>query len=96
MRRLRSCDGPIYNPQFCTKYFKDEYTFNIIAKVRHTWPHECAISIMRKHVDSILMVATLVAINAEESVMRPMVVFRGVCVWRESRDRQSVLCWCFW
>jgi hypothetical protein len=37
-------------------------------------------------------VATLVAGNVNEA----MVGSGGVCVWRESGDRRSVLCWCVW
>jgi hypothetical protein len=41
-------------------------------------------------------VATLVARNADEAVAAPVVGSGGVCVWRESEVRRSVLCWCVW
>jgi hypothetical protein len=43
-----------------------------------------------------LMVATLVARNSSEAMVTPMVGYGGVCDWRESEVRRSVLCWCLW
>jgi hypothetical protein len=43
-----------------------------------------------------LTVATLVARNANKAMVAPVVGSGGVCVWRESGDRRSVLCWCDW
>jgi hypothetical protein len=34
--------------------------------------------------------------NANEAIVAPMVGSGGVCVWRESGVRGSVLCWCVW
>jgi hypothetical protein len=44
----------------------------------------------RKKLKSILMVASLVARNANEAVVGS----GRVCVWCESGARWSVLCWC--
>jgi hypothetical protein len=41
-------------------------------------------------------VPTLVAIYANEAMAAPMVGYGGVCFWRESGVRRSVLCWCVW
>jgi hypothetical protein len=41
-------------------------------------------------------VVTPIAVNANEAMVAPMVGSDGVCVWRESGVRQSVLCWCVW
>jgi hypothetical protein len=40
----------------------------------------------------VLTVATLVARNANEAMVALMVGSGGVCVWRESGVRRSVLC----
>jgi hypothetical protein len=42
------------------------------------------------------MVATLVARNENEAMVVPMIGSGGVCVWRESGARRSVLCWSVW
>jgi hypothetical protein len=42
------------------------------------------------------MMATLVARNTNEVMVAPVVGSGGVCVWRESGVRRSVLCWCVW
>jgi hypothetical protein len=39
-------------------------------------------------------VVTLAARNVNEAMAAPMVGSGGVCVWRESGVRRSVLCWC--
>jgi hypothetical protein len=39
---------------------------------------------------------TLVARSANEDMVGPMVGSGGVCLWRESGVRRSVLCWCVW
>jgi hypothetical protein len=39
---------------------------------------------------------TLVGRNADEAMVMPMVRSGGICVWRESGVRGSVLCWCVW
>jgi hypothetical protein len=41
-------------------------------------------------------VAVLAARNASVIVMAPVVGSDGVCVWRESGVKWSVLCWCVW
>jgi hypothetical protein len=42
------------------------------------------------------MVANLVARNANEVMVVPIVGSGGVCVWWESGVWRSVLCWCVW
>jgi hypothetical protein len=42
------------------------------------------------------MVTILIARNANEAVVVPMVGSGGVCIWQKSGVRQSVLCWCVW
>jgi hypothetical protein len=46
----------------------------------------------RKNLNEVLMVATLVAINADGATVGS----GRICVWQESGVRQSVLCWCVW
>jgi hypothetical protein len=41
-------------------------------------------------------VATLVARNTNEAMVTLVVGSGGVCVWRDSGVRRSVLCWCVW
>jgi len=43
-----------------------------------------------------MTVATLVARNANVTVVAPMVACGGVCVSWESAVRRSVLCWYVW
>jgi hypothetical protein len=47
---------------------------------------------MRKKIEE----ATLAARNTNEAMVAPMVGSGGICVWRESGVRRSVLCWCVW
>jgi hypothetical protein len=49
-----------------------------------------------KNLNSVLAVAILVATNANEAMVAPMVGSGGVFDWRESGVRRSVLCWCVW
>jgi hypothetical protein len=42
------------------------------------------------------VVTTVVARNAHEAMVAPMVESGGVWTWWESGVRLSVLCWCVW
>jgi hypothetical protein len=41
-------------------------------------------------------VETVVSVNENEAVVAPIVGSGGVCVWRESGVKRSVLCCCVW
>jgi hypothetical protein len=49
-----------------------------------------------KNLNEVLTVATLAARKANEATVAPMVGSDGVCFWRESGVRRSVLSWCIW
>jgi hypothetical protein len=38
----------------------------------------------------------MVARNAKEAMVAPMMGSGGVCIWHESVVRRLVLCWCVW
>jgi hypothetical protein len=68
------------------------YTSNMIDSVRHILLYECSVSLRRKILKVILTVATVVARNANEAMVAPVVGFDGVSVWWKTGTRQSVLC----
>jgi hypothetical protein len=51
----------------------------VTANVRNVWLDECAVRAKRKKLKYILMVMTLVARNANEAIVAPMVWSGGVC-----------------
>jgi hypothetical protein len=82
----------------CNVFFlfsENLFTPNIIANVRHACLDECAVRAKRQKL-KVLTTATLAARNANEALVARMVGSGGVCVWRESGVRRSVLCWCVW
>jgi hypothetical protein len=58
---------------------------NRTTNARHAWRNDCAVRVMRKNVNKILL-----ARNANETNTAPMVRSGGVCVWREPGVRRSV------
>jgi hypothetical protein len=68
-------------------------TPNIIANVEYI-----SMSFMRcgRNLNKVLKVVTLVARNANEAMLAPMVQCGGGCSSHESEVKQSVLCWRVW